>query len=285
MKYLILFLLIVNTKIYADMAYEQYIENDPSYLDSEDQRLLQKLNDNKRSNGFVPSDFQVHFTYGLSTPTIVCAILELTDIELEPNESVLNIQIGDSTRWSVDVIKSGNGQNDNIEHVIIKPLDIALSTSLIISTDQRVYRLKLKSNAKEYMPAVKFIYPQKELEKINEQRKIEQKQKELDVIESTNININDLDFNYKSQGDSSVCPSRIYNDGSKTILEFDKGLLKSNAPIFVALKDDSFLSEKNAIVNYRIVKNKYIIDGIFNRGKLISNKNFKTNECQIYYVK
>ena len=51
----------------------------------------------------------VMFRYGQSYPSIVCAILEVTDIELEPGEVVTQVNVGDTTRWSVESAVSGSG--------------------------------------------------------------------------------------------------------------------------------------------------------------------------------
>ena len=48
------------------------------------------------------SNSSVQFRFGQSLPSIVCAILQVTDIELQPGEAVTHINLGDSTRWSVE---------------------------------------------------------------------------------------------------------------------------------------------------------------------------------------
>jgi Conjugal transfer protein len=89
------------------------------------------------------SNSSVQFRFGQSLPSIVCAILQVTDIELQPGEAVTHINLGDSTRWSVESALSGSGA-DQVEHLIIKPRDIGLSTSLVVTTDRRTYHLLLR---------------------------------------------------------------------------------------------------------------------------------------------
>jgi hypothetical protein len=69
----------------------------------------------------------VAFRFGESLPSIVCAILQLTDIELQPGEVVTQLNVGDSTRWSVESAVSGSG-SEQIQHIIVKPRDIGLAT-------------------------------------------------------------------------------------------------------------------------------------------------------------
>jgi type IV secretion system protein TrbG len=99
----------------------------------------------------------VQFRYGESYPSIVCAILQVTDIELQPGETVTHINVGDSTRWSVESAVSGNG-SDQVFHLLIKPRDIGLSTSLVVTTDRRTYHLLLVSDQAEFMHSVSFVY-------------------------------------------------------------------------------------------------------------------------------
>src|ERR1700742_3202113 len=62
----------------------------------------------------------VEFRFGESLPTIVCAILQVTDIELQAGEVVTHVNLGDSTRWTVESAVSGSG-SDQVEHLIVKP--------------------------------------------------------------------------------------------------------------------------------------------------------------------
>ena len=99
----------------------------------------------------------VEFRFGESLPTIVCAILQVTDVELQAGEVVTHINLGDSTRWTVESALSGSG-SEQVEHLIVKPRDIGLSTSLVVTTDRRTYHLLLVSDETEFMHDVTFLY-------------------------------------------------------------------------------------------------------------------------------
>jgi len=42
--------------------------------------------------------------------------------------------------------------------LIVKPRDIGLTTSLVVTTDHRTYHLMLVSHEKEFMHSVRFVY-------------------------------------------------------------------------------------------------------------------------------
>jgi type IV secretion system protein VirB9 len=99
----------------------------------------------------------VKFRFDESLPSVVCAILQVTDIELQTGEKVTHINLGDSMRWSVESAISGT-EPDEVEHLIVKPRDIGLSTSLVVTPDRRTYHLLLVSDAADFMHAVSFVY-------------------------------------------------------------------------------------------------------------------------------
>jgi len=48
-------------------------------------------------------------------------------------------------RWIIEPAITGVGENAR-HHVMIKPMDAALETVLVINTDRRSYNIKLKSH-------------------------------------------------------------------------------------------------------------------------------------------
>ncbi len=91
-------------------------------------------------------------------PSIVCAVLQVTDVALEPGEAITSVSTGDNLRWSVEAVVSGEGAAQQ-PHLIIKPFDRGLATSVIVTTTRRTYRLTLRSTDQQYMHAVSFTYP------------------------------------------------------------------------------------------------------------------------------
>ena len=179
-----------------------------------------------------------------SLPTIVCAILQVTDVELEKGETITHINLGDSTRWTVESAVSGSG-SEQISHLIIKPRDIGLSTSLIVTTDRRTYHLLLLSDEKDFCHDVTFVYPTpppvvaaaapvaspspvaKDLHKDPQRRKKQSSGKEV-VSDPPN----DADEDFCNQGRANFAPINVYTKGGKTYLEMPPAVKNREAPGF-----------------------------------------------------
>ena len=86
----------------------------------------------------------VHDSDG-GTPTIITAPLQVTDIELQRGERLNEIVIGDTARWQID-----SGTHGDTAHIFVKPIDSALETNAVVTTDRRVYHFKLLSRQHDY---------------------------------------------------------------------------------------------------------------------------------------
>src|SRR5258707_4468744 len=103
-------------------------------------------------------DGSVQFTYGASMPSIVCAVLEVTDLQLQTGEIINGVHVADSVRWTVESAVSGERATQTA-HLLIKPADVGLETSLVIMTNQRTDHLVLHSHQTDYMHLVSLTYP------------------------------------------------------------------------------------------------------------------------------
>lgn len=107
-------------------------------------------------------DGRVILTYGSGTPTIVCALLNLTEIDLEPGENVAKegIDLGDSAEFLARVrhVSRGEGQG-GYDYLVIKPKAANIETTMTIGTDRRVYYLRLRSTEDKFLTRVAFAYP------------------------------------------------------------------------------------------------------------------------------
>ena len=213
----------------------------------------------------------VVFLYGSTLPSVVCAPLYVCDIALQPGEVVTGVNIGDGVRWKVSPSVSGTG-TDKVTHVLVKPTDSGLTTDLVISTDRRIYTIKLVSTPHKWMPLVSFNYPD-DLQ--HEWANYEQQQANY---QATNVlpsgqNLASLDFNYSLGGDDpSWKPLRVYSDGSKTYIQMPPTVSSADLPALVALGRGGglFSSAPTQIVNYRIEGNTYVVDKVLARAELIS---------------
>lgn len=251
-------------------------------LSAEDKKVLDalsKANSHKGAKGKVSraqvSDAtSVRFVYGASRPNLVCSLLHVCDIALEPNETVVDLKVGDSTRWIIERTASGSAQG-MIEHIIVKPTDIGLQSNLRIYTDKRTYYLDLSSSDKEFMPQISFIYPEQALQNFAQIKSdLMNKLKTRTIAtnsEQDPVLIDNLDFSYHYSGDESLYPIRTFNDGKKTYLQMPPKLMNSTLPALVVVNGTHLFSEDDiAVTNYRIKDNKFIIDGLPEHIRLMS---------------
>lgn len=290
----LLILVLMSVQVYADDYYEMYSQEDTeSYLDEKDKHTLTKLYDldKRKLSGTALVPGLVQFTYGAGIPTVVCAILEITDIAMETGERIYSVQLGDAARWSVDSAVSGDSSN-RVEHLIVKPLDSGLKTSLLIATDRRTYHIRLKSSTKEFMPSITFFYPNK---KINKPRFNGGKTGHEDIqyanttdennyshkvsLESPSPEIFELkkgkrNYSYSIQGDDHVLPVNAYDDGVNTYIQMNSKLSKLDLPVVlqVTIEEGAFFdNERLSAVNYRVEDNTFVISGLYDQLRVTCN--------------
>jgi type IV secretory pathway VirB9-like protein len=122
---------------------------------------------NPRAKGVAPvtgPNGSIKFLYGAQQPSIVCAVLQVCDVALQAGEQVNSINLGDTARWTVEPAVTGSGAGE-VQHLIIKPLDVGLETSMVVTTNRRTYHLRLRSHRSQYMPQVAFTYPEEAMAK------------------------------------------------------------------------------------------------------------------------
>lgn len=225
--------------------------------------------DEKRNTSFVTGKGDVIFIYGQQQANIVTSVLSVSDLELEPGEMINSVNIGDTSRWSIEPAVTGEGESQT-QHLLIKPLDVDLKTNLMIATNRRAYRIDLTSTESKYYPHVSFSYPEKLLAQFKQKQVVEQRKRDeqsitTDTTTGAKTYLGDLNFNYEVSGSVSWKPVRVYDDGRKTIIELPKTVEYAKAPALMLLSEKGglFTDEKTEIINYRLQGNRYIVDGIF----------------------
>jgi type IV secretion system protein VirB9 len=218
----------------------------------------------------------VTYLYGGGQATVVCAPLRLCIVELEPGEKVVQdgIHLGDTARW---MITPAIGAEERT-HLVIKPIEVGLETSLAVVTDRRTYHMRLISRRDDYMPIIAFNYP----ETINAQwesyyaRETEKQQRQ--TISETGENIAELDFEYEIEGCRACSwrPLRVYNNGVQTIIQMGKGMKQTEAPALLVKAD-----QEEQLVNYRVIQDRYIVDQVFNEAVLIAGVGNNQNRVTI----
>jgi len=214
---------------------------------------------------------EVRFLYGATLPTVVCAPLQVCDLALQPGEIANSVNVGDKVRWNISPGISGSADG-RVTHLIIKPADAGLVSSLVIETDRRTYAIKLVSTQHEWMPLVAFNYP----DDLQRKWSAYQQTAVFGTAASrlpTGENVANLDFGFRLSGDDPRWrPLRVYSDGAKTYIQFPRTLSSGTAPALVALDNDGgwFSSPTQQMVNYRMQGDRYIVDRVLDRAELVS---------------
>ena len=216
-------------------------------------------------------DGSIRFLFGASQPSIVCAVLQVCDVELQAGEQVNSLHLGDTVRWTVEPAITGFGPLE-VQHLIIKPMDVGLATSLVVTTNRRTYHLQLRSHRTAFMPRVAFTYPEDALAKWNAIRTRKAHERQEKTLPETGEYLGNLDFNYDIAGSAAWKPLRVYHDNVKTIIQMPATLAQTEAPtLLVVRKDGSLFSEEETVmVNYRVQGDRYIVDTIFDQAILIA---------------
>ena len=185
---------------------------------------------------------------------------QVTDVALQPGETLVSVSAGDTVRWVVGDTTSGSGAGKQV-HVLVKPFSAGLKTNLVITTDRRSYHLALESTDKTSMAAISWSYPQDQLVALQQQNK----QADAASPVANGVALEDLHFRYAITGDNPPWrPVRAFDDGSKVYIEFPSRLDQGEAPplFVVGPTGDSEL------VNYRVRRNYYIVDRLFAAAEL-----------------
>ena len=185
---------------------------------------------------------------------------QVSDIALQPGESLIAVAAGDTVRWIIGDTVSGAGATKQT-HILVKPSAPGLKTNLVITTSARVYHLALESTTRTAMTAISWTYPQDAL--IALQHRIAEGEAAAPI--ATGVMLENLHFGYLISGDSPLWrPIRAFDDGTQVMIEFPSTIGTGEAPplFVVGAKGDSQL------VNYRVRGNYYIVDRMFEAAEL-----------------
>ncbi len=217
------------------------------------------------------SDGKVIFLYGEIQPSVVCSPLQVCDIELQAGEVVRDVLVGDTVRWKVEPATSGAVGGQAI-HLIVKPAEPGLVTSMVVTTSRRTYHIQLKSHQSQYMARIGFEYPEDvstRLSDINARL-------EASTIPGAGVPAEQLNFQYSVSGSASWRPTRVYSDGEKTYIQFPRSVSGQDAPVLFVVSGG-----QNRIVNYRMKGNMMVIDYNVDRAVLVSGVGWHQDKITI----
>ncbi|MDN3644680.1 TrbG/VirB9 family P-type conjugative transfer protein [Pontixanthobacter aestiaquae] len=182
-------------------------------------------------------------------------------IAFDPDESIENVAIGDSSAWQVTPNKRAN-------LLFVKPLSPTARTNMTVITNRHTYLFDLVASPRaEPLYVLRFTYPE------------EPEPQEPQIVELPNavelaaasdpyavVDPAALNFAWSSDGDRDVLPERAYDDGNATFLTWPSG-----KPVPAILIKDSKGTE--GPVNFSVRGDTIVVDGVPREIVLRSGKN------------
>ncbi|ARQ13592.1 conjugal transfer protein TrbG (plasmid) [Rhizobium etli] len=214
-------------------------------------------------------DGKVIFLFGETQPSVVCSPLQVCDIELQGGEIVRDVLVGDTVRWKVEPATSGATRGQAI-HLIVKPSEPGLITSMVITTSRRTYHIQLKSHPSQYMARVGFEYPE------DVSTKLADINSRLETGGTSGTAPDKLNFSYLVSGMAPWKPNRVYSDGVKTYIQFSKSVASQDAPVLFVVSGG-----QNRIVNYRMKNDMMIVDYAIDKAILVSGVGWRQQKVTI----
>lgn len=140
-------------------------------------------------------------TYGTSTL-----------IELQPDEKIETLALGDSVAWRVEPNHKG-------DVIFVKPVEKEAQSNLNVVTDRRIYSFLLRSNVrppKQQLYVVRFRFPDDEADA----RLLAAARERADNPNLKNLAVANANSAYDYKGASANKPVTVFDDGTKTWFRF-----------------------------------------------------------------
>lgn len=214
-------------------------------------------------------DGKVIYLFGETQPSVVCSPLQVCDIELQGGEIVRDVLVGDTVRWKVEPATSGATGGQAI-HLIVKPSEAGLVTSMVVTTSRRTYHIQLKSHPSQYMARIGFEYPE------DASTKLADINARLETGGISGARPDKLNFSYSISGRASWRPKRVYSDGAKTYIQFSRTISGQDAPVLFVVSGG-----QNRIVNYRMKNDMMIVDYAIDKAVLLSGVGWRQEKITI----
>ena len=191
---------------------------------------------------------------------VITAPERVTDVVLQPGETLVSVASGDTVRWVIGDTTSGSGATKRT-HILVKPFAAGLATNLVVTTDRRSYHIALTSVARTAMAALTWTYPQDALIAL----KPATAAAEISRPVTSGIDFTQLRFDYAVSGDRPAWrPLRAFDDGRQTFIEFPASLAVGEAPPLFLVNGTGDAE----LVNYRVRGRFYIVDRLFDAAEL-----------------
>lgn len=184
----------------------------------------------------------------------------ISEIALQPGETLTSVASGDTVRWVIGDTTSGSGAARRT-HILVKPAAAGLRTNLVVTTDRRLYRIEIESNARTAMAGIAWSYPQDELLALGRAEASAAAGQPV----AQGIAVETLNFGYSIEGDEPDWrPVRAFDDGRQVFIQFPASLSRGEAPPLFIVGDRGHAE----LVNYRVRGRYYVVDRLFAAAEL-----------------
>ena len=215
------------------------------------------------------TDGRVIYTFGEGIPPIVCSLLQVTEIDLEPGERATerDVDAGDD-EFKITVHK-GSERGGAFDYLVIKPTVADIETTLTVATDRRVYYFRLLATQKEHIARIAFVYPEEE----KRRKKAEEEAERAKGAEVTRLaalappkEIRHWKYTLDVHGRDAhyLVPLSVGDDGLRTHIQLSQDVRKIGLPTIVL---------KGAMgpipANSHWEENKLVVDALFDEGCLL----------------
>lgn len=182
----------------------------------------------------------------------------VSDIALQPGETLVSVAAGDTVRWIIGDTTSGTGATRRT-HILVKPSAAGLATNLVIATDRRTYHIDAESNARTAMASISWTYPEEALVAVHGTSAPGPEPAGSDLA------VEQLNFDYRIEGDSPAWrPIRAFDDGRQVFIQFPATRAQGEAPPLFVTGGKG----RAELVNYRIRGRYYVVDRLFAAAEL-----------------
>ncbi len=279
MKRAITLSLVVCLLLPAGVAWGDLFAPEGKLTAKERKALLQAEGYLKGDQYPVRDGHRVMYLYGAGQPVLICSPLNVCLVELEAGERIGpgSVHLGDQARWQVSPTVGAGGRT----HLVVKPTDVGLATTMVIVTDKRTYYLRLVSRLEDHMPAIAWVYPGNLEARLNAFSAAQETRQQEATLPATGEDISGLDFNYTVSGCSGCRwrPLRVYNDGQQTVIQLARSVSEVEAPALLILSGGT-----GGLANYRLRGDRYVVDHVFDEAILVAGVGRSRDKVKIKRV-
>ena len=96
------------------------------------------------------------------------------------------------------------------------------------------------------------------------------------------IGVDKMNFDYRvTGGNPQIRPLRVFDDGATTYIQMPSAIQHMEAPVLLVLGSDG----KGTMTNYRVKKQTYIVDRLFERARMVLGAGKNTRQVEISRAK